>query len=129
MVIGNSARNFSLKFGQTAGDIYRKWRGVEKKIKEFDRYYTGGLAGDLYRMTPAYGFIEPIRNTTKTLFKASEKIGTGIGENKMGKVLSGFSPLIDVLDEGGQQKILSNVVYNPMVQQLYKSPYVQSKLY
>ena len=129
MVIGDNLRRFSLKFGQTSGDIYRKWRGVEKKIKEYDKYYTGGLAGDIYRMTPAYTAIEPVRNTSKTLFKVSEKLGKGIGEGKPGKVLSALEPVVDILDYGGQQQLVKNLVYNPMVQQLYNAPYVQSKLY
>lgn len=128
MIFGQGLRKYSYKFGRASQGTLNMIRSYEKKINEFDRYYTGGVAGTLYRMTPAYSAIEPVRQTTKGLLTMGAKVGLGIGEGKPRQVLSGLAPVVDLLDQGGQQPLVKNLVYNPLVQNLYNSPFIQSKL-
>jgi len=128
MIFNKGLRKYSYKFGRASAGTLAKFKEYESKINHFDKYYTGGLAGDLYRLSPAYSVIQPIRETSKTLLSVGAKVGLGIAENKPREVISGLAPIADILDYGGQQQLIKNIVYNPMVQQVYRSPFIQSKL-
>ncbi len=120
-------RTLSGKFGRASLYSYKRLRDIEKKIKDADLYYTGGVAGNIYRTTPLYAQVEPIRNIVKTALKSSSQIGLGIEQGKPKEIFSGFGPIIEELDKGGQP-LLKNIIYNPSVQGIYNSPFIQNKL-
>ena len=128
MIFNHGLRQYSYKFGKASAGTLAKFKQYEKKINHFDKYYTGGLAGDLYRLSPAYSVIQPIRETSKTLLSIGAKVGLGIAENKPRQVISALAPAVDLLDQGGQLQLVKNLVYNPMVQQVYYSPFIESIL-
>ncbi len=121
-------RTLSGKIGRASLSSYRRLRDIERGIKQADLYYTSGIAGNIYRNTPLYGQIEPIRNMVKTALKSTTNIGLGIEQGKPRQILTGLTPIKDELDRGGQQQLLNNIVYNPLVQGVYNSPFIQSKL-
>jgi hypothetical protein len=121
-------RSLSGKLGRASLASYKRVRNFEKMIKDADLYYTGGVAGNIYRATPLYGQIEPVRNLVKTALKSTSQIGIGIEQGKPRQIFSGLSPIVDELDAGGSQQLLKNLIYNPSVQGIYNSPFIQSKL-
>lgn len=127
MIFGRGLQQFARKFGTASTGALMRLRSFEKKINAFDRDF-GGVPGDLYRMTPAYQTIEPIRQTTKSLLGIGAKIGMGIGEGKPRQALEGLGEAVDMAELGGQTKILSHVVRNPIAVRIYNSPFIQRKL-
>jgi len=127
MIYGRGLQQFARKFGSASAGTLMKLRQFEKKINAFDKDF-GGLPGDLYRMTPAYATIEPIRQTTKSLLSIGAKVGSGIAESKPRQVLEGLGQAVDMAEYGAQSKFISNVIQNPIAVRIYNSPFIQRKL-
>ncbi len=127
MIYGRGLQQFARKFGTASAGTLMKLRQFEKKINAFDRDF-GGVPGDIYRMTPAYQTIEPIRQTTKALLSIGAKVGTGIGEGKPRQVFEGLGQAVDLAEYGGQTKVFSQMIQNPIATRVWNSPFVQRKL-
>lgn len=128
MIFGQGLKKYSYKFGKASAGTLQKIRQAEKKINYYDKFYTGGVAGDIYRASPAYQIIQPIRQTSKALLHIGEEVGMGIGEGKLKKVFSGLGKAGEMLDYGSQTPYYKNFVSNPIVNRIYNSPFIQSNL-
>jgi hypothetical protein len=127
MIYGRGLQQFARRFGTASAGTLMRLRQFEKKINAFDRDF-GGVPGDIYRMTPAYATIEPIRQTTKSLLNIGAKVGLGIGEGKPRQAIQGLGEAVDLAEYGAQSKFLSNMIQNPIAVRIYNSPFIQRKL-
>ena len=77
---------------------------LKKKINYLDKYYTGGVAGEIYKASPLYSTIQPIRQASKTFLGITGKLGSGIAEGNLKSVSSAAGELGDIYDRepGGQ---------------------------
>jgi hypothetical protein len=128
VLIGQGLRNYAGRLGRASYAALGSIRSAEKKINYLDKYYTGGVAGEIYKASPLYSTIQPIRQASKTFLGITGKLGSGIAEGNLKSVSSAAGELGDIYDRETGGQIFKNIRRNPIAQRIYNSPFIQSGL-
>jgi hypothetical protein len=127
-LLGTGFRNYAGRLGRASYAALGKIKSAERSINYLDKYYTGGVAGDIYRASPLFATINPARQATKTALSITGRLGTGISEGNLKNVAKVAGELGDIYDRQTGGQIFQNLTRNPIAQRIYNSPFIQSKV-